>query len=73
MVPVVVLVVAVTGLLQLLGWSKFQQPSGSMAPSLLVGDYFFVDRQAYADKRRPDYGDIILFYVPGQAKRIMSP
>jgi signal peptidase I len=34
-----------------------------MLPSLLVGDYLFVDQQAYADGHRPEYGDVIVFLV----------
>ncbi len=43
------------------GWGSHEQASGSMVPTLLVGDRFFVDRHAYADGRRPKYGDIIVF------------
>jgi signal peptidase I len=53
--------------LQMSGWRAFSMPSGSMLPSLLVGDYFFVNRTAYADGRQPRRGDIVVFRVPDGA------
>ena len=66
LIPVVSVVVIGAVVLQLQGWRAFRQPSGSMMPNLLIGDNFFVDREAYADGRRPVYGDVIVFLVPAQ-------
>lgn len=64
----VVSFVTVAGLLvQAMGWRSFYHPSGSMLPTLIVGDYFFVDRDAYGHGRLPGRGDIIAFYAPAQA------
>jgi signal peptidase I len=35
-----------------------------MLPTLLVGDHFFVDRDAYDEQHRPQRGDIIVFTAP---------
>ncbi len=63
LIPLVALVVAAGLIVQVMGWRAYHQPSGSMLPSLMVGDYMFVDQQAYAGGRRPEYGDIIVFYL----------
>ena len=59
----------------------FRIPSGSMFPTLLVGDHLFVDKLAYGPRipfteirlpgrREPERGDVIVFEVarPGGAK-----
>jgi signal peptidase I len=63
LIPVVALVVASGLVLQAREWRSFSQGSGSMLPTLEVGDRFFVDQQAYRDGRLPDYGDIIVFLM----------
>jgi signal peptidase I len=60
--------------LQVGGWSSFYMAAGSMAPSLLSGDRFLVDTDAYAGGAGPKRGDIIVFHtpdglVPGQGRR----
>jgi len=63
LIPMVALVI-IGGLgIQVMGWRAYNQASGSMLPSLMIGDHMFVDPQAYADGRRPQYGDIIAFYL----------
>jgi hypothetical protein len=54
-------------LLQASGWTAFHQASGSMLPTLLISDHFFVDRDAYDEGRRPQRGDIIVFAAPARA------
>jgi signal peptidase I len=63
LIPLVALLTISGLVMYTLGWRAFHQPSGSMLPTLLVGDYFFVDRQAYSGGRRPEYGDIIIFLL----------
>jgi signal peptidase I len=64
----VAMVAVIGGLaLQLSGWWPYNSASGSMQPTLLVGDKFFVDRNAYADGRAPRRGDIVAFRVPDSA------
>ncbi len=41
----------------------FSIPSGGMSPTLLVGDYLFVDGTAYR-QRPPERGDIAVFKLP---------
>lgn len=65
-IPIVALVVIAGLLVTVMGWTTYHQPSGSMIPALAVGDRFFVDKRAYADGRRPDYGDVIIFRVSAQ-------
>jgi signal peptidase I len=50
--------------LQVSGWMPMRQSSGSMLPTLLVSDRFFVDRSAYDQKVGPQRGDIIVFTAP---------
>ena len=61
LIPAVALVVVGGLVVQAMGWRAYHQPSGSMLPTLLVGDHMFVDPAAYAGGRRPEYGDIIVF------------
>jgi signal peptidase I len=71
--PVVALLVIAGLLLQVMGWTTFRQASGSMRPSLQLDERFFVDRRAYRDERRPDYGDIITFWIPTEVMRVAGP
>jgi signal peptidase I len=41
----------------------YRIPSPSMAPNLLPGDYFFIDKKYYRDKQ-PMRGDIVVFQLP---------
>lgn len=41
----------------------FSIPSGAMQPTLLVGDYLYANKKAYAD-RAPERGDIAIFRKP---------
>jgi signal peptidase I len=66
-IPVALVAVVGSLALQLTGWWPYNAPSGSMQPTLLVGDHFFVDREAYADGRQPRRGDIVVFRVPASA------
>jgi signal peptidase I len=50
-----------------LGWSTRNTPSGAMMPTLMVGDYFTIDKRAYAFGSRPRRGDIVTFTVPKDA------
>lgn len=56
----------------------FRIPSGSMIPTLLVGDWLFVNKLAYGPTipftnshlpgyRSPDHGDVVVFVSPYQA------
>jgi signal peptidase I len=54
----------------------FRMPSESMAPALLVGDYFFVDKRPAAT-RTPKRGDIVVYGSTGDpsvqfAKRVIG-
>jgi len=42
---------------------SFHIPSGSMIPSLLVGDFILVDKVTY-HLREPDRGDVVVFHFP---------
>src|SRR5262249_58438002 len=46
----------------------FWFPTGSMQPTLLVGDHFLVDKQAYPTGALPERGDIVVFVSPVDAK-----
>jgi signal peptidase I len=46
----------------------FRIPSGSMIPTLLVGDQILVDKMAY-HFRKPKRGDVIVFKFPGDESR----
>jgi len=46
-------------------FQPFNSPSGSMAPTLLVGDYFFVSKYAYrVSGAVPARGDVVAFLTP---------
>jgi signal peptidase I len=68
-IPIVALVVVGGLVLQAMGWRAYHQASGSMLPTLLEGDRMFVDPDAYADGRRPEYGDIIVFVLSSDRAR----
>ena len=42
---------------------SFHIPSGSMIPTLLVGDFILVDKITY-HFRKPDRGDVVVFHFP---------
>ncbi|WP_239500207.1 signal peptidase I [Desulfurobacterium thermolithotrophum] len=42
---------------------SFHIPSGSMIPTLLVGDFILVDKITY-HLREPDRGDVVVFHFP---------
>lgn len=45
-------------------WAQaFRVPSGGMEPTLLAGDYFFVDKRAYRH-REPRRGEVVAFQHP---------
>ena len=46
----------------------FKIPSGSMIPTLLVGDKLFVNKYVYRFKK-PERGDIIVFRFPNDPKK----
>ena len=43
--------------------ASYSIPSGAMQPTLLVGDYLFADKNAYAGQA-PEHGDIAVFRKP---------
>ncbi len=47
-------------------FQPFNVPAGSMAPTLLVGDYFFASKYAYAPiwGNVPARGDVVVFLLP---------
>jgi signal peptidase I len=45
-------------------FQPFNSPSGSMAPTLLVGDYYFVSKYAYSGGAAPARGDVVAFLLP---------
>jgi signal peptidase I len=69
LIPIVALVVIGGLIVQAMGWRPYHQASGSMLPTLLEGDHMFVDPEAYADGRRPEYGDIIAFVLSSERGR----
>ena len=56
-------------------YQPFDIPSGSMEPSLNVGDYFFASKFAY-NNATPARGDLVVFYLPDRhsdfVKRIVG-
>lgn len=46
----------------------FWFPSGSMQPTLLIGDHFLVDKRAYASGVLPARGDVVVFVSPVDSK-----
>lgn len=70
---VVVVVVPTTELVKWFVVESFRLPSGSMAPTVLVGDHFFARKLGYQPKR----GDIVVFRYPNDetksfVKRIVA-
>ena len=61
---VMVLALSVPLLIRAYLFQPFNSPSGSMAPTLLVGDYFFVSKYAYAGSAAPARGDVVAFLTP---------
>ncbi len=47
----------------------YRVPSTSMAPTLVPGDYFMVDKRFY-ENRMPKRGDVVVFLFPGSKDRI---
>lgn len=45
-------------------FQPFNIPAGSMIPTLLVGDYLFVAKYAYAPGGVPARGDVVVFLTP---------
>jgi signal peptidase I len=47
-------------------FQPFNTPSNSMAPTLLLGDYFFVSKYAYfyGHSSGPARGDVVVFHLP---------
>lgn len=61
LIAIVVLLGMIT---RAVGWEPMSLASGSMEPTLVPGDYLFIDRRAYGEERLPRRGDIIAHYVP---------
>ncbi len=77
----VVAIVVATGVAEILPTSvrrdsvqAFWAPSGSMQPTLQMGDHFFVDKQAYARGQLPDRGHIVVCTSPDAelTKRVVA-
>jgi signal peptidase I len=66
LIPSVALATISALVVQAMGWRAYNQASGSMLPTLLVGDLMFVDTGAYGDGRRPEYGDVIALTLPSE-------
>lgn len=45
-------------------------PSAAMIPTLMIGDYFYIDPRAYAD-REPARGDIVVFSVARDGSKVL--
>jgi signal peptidase I len=73
LLPIVALIGIAGMLLQVAGWSSFRQASGSMRPSILLDERFFVDTRAYQAGRRPNYGDIVTFWIPPEVIGTAGP
>jgi len=71
LIALVALVVLSSLVVQAMGWRAYNQASGSMLPTLLVGDFMFVATGAYGDGRRPEYGDIIALTLPSERTRVV--
>lgn len=65
LVGLLVAFAAIPVLLRVFFVEAFKIPSGSMMPTLLVGDHLFVDKQA----RTPARGDVIVFRYPENEKQ----
>jgi signal peptidase I len=50
-------------------FQAFKMPSGSMKPTLLIGDYFFADK-TYANTKNVERGDVIIFEFPKDHSKI---
>lgn len=54
-------------------WPPFYAPSGSMKPTLLINDYFVVNRFAYdADGNGVAQGDIVTYRHPTTGQAFMG-
>jgi signal peptidase I len=67
-VPAALLIVAAPFLLRHYVLESFKIPSGSMIPSILVGDHIFVSKSAYASAA-PRRGQMIVFAYPEQPQQ----
>lgn len=47
----------------------FRMPSGSMIPTLLIGDHFLTDK-TYANKKKVERGDILIFKYPKDQRKM---
>lgn len=59
----VFVIIPIAFLIRTFGFGLYQVPTGSMEPTLLVGERFFADKLTYWFKK-PEYGDIIAFDDP---------
>ncbi|ACL04951.1 signal peptidase I [Desulfatibacillum aliphaticivorans] len=58
-----VFIIAALILLKIFVFGTYKSPSGSMAPTIVIGDHFFVSKLAYKGSI-PDRGDVIVFKYP---------
>jgi len=71
LISLVALVVLSSLVVHAMGWRAYNQASGSMLPTLLVGDLMFVDTGAYDDGHRPEYGDVIALTLPSERTHVV--
>ena len=77
LVKTIVYALLLAGLIRTLFFQPFWIPSGSMKPTLLIGDFLFVNKMAYGYSqhscpfsgrilaREPERGDVVVFKHPG--------